>query len=378
MIDQAEELEVRFPTIVFSESGYDADYEEDSEDEEDWGDTESDFSSLFSDDRSNVGEDDLESPSIYTSLSSPASVTTLPLLSPCGESSCNELPAEEHSKGHSSSTHGSFFKNLALAQDFDGVAPVESPCLEDSCAPNTSLNVCASEHLPEEQTLVAAHDVDGITFSQDMRLGEHNLECNNTSAEFDQNSRAYSRTGVPNDKRAQSISPAPIMPALLAYEDTSSDAKSSKPLWTIGVLSSADVRKSRKAQRRTSRSMSWDVKRISLDCSPVSDVWKIVSSWGEGTYGRVFRMRNKLDKTEVGLKVVDVRGEIPEIVCEALLNELFVLQLLACNEERLPYLLYPTTKRHWAWQSSNGFLHIATVSPNPSPLFSKSCFDLSS
>ncbi|KAJ3559547.1 hypothetical protein NM688_g284 [Phlebia brevispora] len=222
--------------------------------------------------------------------------------------------------------------------------------------------VPAFEHSGIDQTLVALHDVDGIIYFEDMRLEGRNLECNNTSPALDHTPRADSGRDANKHKSTPINTPAPAMPALLAFDDTPCLSKAPKPITRlIGVPPPKPThhRKSAKSRRRASSAVSLEVKRISLEHDPDFDVWQTEEQLGEGTYGRVFRVCNKVG-TELAMKVVDISVPLPSILVDGLINELSVLEILSYERERLPYLLCPTNKRSWAWRTSDRLLCILT------------------
>ena len=65
------------------------------------------------------------------------------------------------------------------------------------------------------------------------------------------------------------------------------------------------------------------------------------------------------------MKIVYIKRPLPKIVCQGLVNELKVLERLSRRdpEEVAPFVMIPNMVTGlWSWQSSDGFLHIITVS----------------
>ena len=222
-------------------------------------------------------------------------------------------------------------------------------------------NVCSIEQAAGDQSLVAARDIDGITLLKNMRLDDLNLESGNTSTALDQDPHAHSGMRARQDKYARLASGVAKMPALLSSDGAGKESQAATRL--VGALPASDVhvRKGLKSLRNTSCIVPWEVKRLTVDRNLVLDAWHVGGVLGCGTYGTVFHVFNKLSGTELAMKVLDIRNPLPGVVCDGLLTELLVLERLAHCELRLPYLLQPTLKRSWAWQTTDGYLHMLTV-----------------
>ena len=244
----------------------------------------------------------------------------------------------------------------------DGLATRHlSLILTSSRTPLGFANVCSIEQSAGDQSLVATHDIDGITLLKNMRLDDLNLESGNTSTALDQDPHAHSGLGARKDKYARLASAIAKMPALLSSDGAGKEAQAATRL--IGALPATDVRvrKGLKSLRSVSSIVPWEVKRLTVDRNLVLDAWHVGGVLGCGTYGTVFHVYNKLSGSELAMKVLDVRNPLPGVVCDGLLTELIVLERLAHCDRRLPYLLQPTLKRSWAWQTSDGYLHMLTV-----------------
>lgn len=217
-------------------------------------------------------------------------------------------------------------------------------------------DICSAlERLTIDEGLEAAHDADGITYFEDMRLVGHNRECINTSPALDQNPRVASGSSADDDKSTFSELdlPAPDMPALLA-----NDSPNASKLYKLGTAPSKP-RKGTKPHRRASSSGGIEVKHISID----SDAWKTGALVGQGTYGRVYRVSNRITGSHLAMKVIDIDQPVDRIICDGMVNELLVLDTLAHYHGPLPYLLCPTTKRTWSWRTSDNYLCMLTVRP---------------
>ncbi|TCD61144.1 hypothetical protein EIP91_008990 [Steccherinum ochraceum] len=91
--------------------------------------------------------------------------------------------------------------------------------------------------------------------------------------------------------------------------------------------------------------------------------WYMGSILGEGTFGRVYLSYHAASRSELAVKVVYIRRPMSKIVCEGLVNELRVLEHLAKPEaqQTAVFVMKPCVSTGlWAWQSSHGFLHIAS------------------
>lgn len=83
---------------------------------------------------------------------------------------------------------------------------------------------------------------------------------------------------------------------------------------------------------------------------------------GEGTYAKVFHVHHKPSRNAMAMKVIYMKRPLSATVCQGIINELKVLELLAMQENPLPFALAPhAVAGKWAWTSSEGFLHILTV-----------------
>ena len=238
--------------------------------------------------------------------------------------------------------------------------------LTSSRAACTHPNVGSTELPAANQALVAVHDPDAITIVRDMRLGGHNLESGNTSPAPDQKPHEHSGIGPICEDKNTTTSSEPLtvtMPALLSSTsyDARASIKASKPsLRLIGAAPSSAARV-RRQRRRSSVSVGCEVKRFSIDHNLPRDSWRVGGILGSGTYGKVYRVYNKLSGADLAMKVVDIREPLPGVVCDGLVTELIVLERLANTKRQLPFLLYPTNKRSWAWRSSDGLLYTLTV-----------------
>lgn len=216
------------------------------------------------------------------------------------------------------------------------------------CSSSSPSDICSAlERLAIDEGLEAAHDADGITHFEDMRLVGHNLECINTSPALDQNPRVASGSSADDDKSmfSELDLPAPDMPALLA-----NDSPNASKLYKLGTAPSKP-RKGTKPRKRAGSSGGVEVKHVTID----DDAWKIGALVGEGTYGRVYRVSNRITGSHLAMKVINIYQPMSRIICDGMVNELLVLDTLAHYRGPLPYLLCPTTKRTWAWRTSDDY-----------------------
>lgn len=114
--------------------------------------------------------------------------------------------------------------------------------------------------------------------------------------------------------------------------------------------------------------LNWEViqrNHIRINLRETKKKWFAGSVLGEGTFGRVYLTYNVPNRLELAMKIVYIKRPLPKIVCQGLVNELKVLERLSRRdpEEVAPFVMIPNMVTGlWSWQSSEGFLHIITVS----------------
>ncbi|KAF7790608.1 hypothetical protein EIP86_001564 [Pleurotus ostreatoroseus] len=310
------------------------------ESEEGWG-SESEATLVSVSDHVAYNEQEPLGSLVHMSFQSvPSDGAELPV--PCDLDEDSELPYDSASEDSHSYDHylspASFESSLDFPEDIS-----DQPSYSSS-------DVCfALQRLAIDEDLVAAHDADGITHFEDMRLVGPNLECVNTSPALDQNPHAPSGSTADEDINSLLDPLAPAMPALLTY-----DSPTASKLYKLGSAP-PDRRKRTKCHRRASSSGSVEVKQILIG----RDAWKPQAVIGQGTYGRVYRLANRITGTQLAMKVIDIGHPMDRILWDGLVNELLVLDTLAqCGP--FPYLLCPTTERAWGWRTSDNFLCMLT------------------
>lgn len=135
---------------------------------------------------------------------------------------------------------------------------------------------------------------------------------------------------------------------------------------TIGTTSSNPIRlrKGFHTRRDSADSLHWEVTRLHLNPSSRVSGWSTNSLLGEGTYGQVYLVQHTATGTEYAMKVVPIDRPMPAVICKGLINELLALEKMSNSRHAVPFVLKPSSDspaRRWAWQSTQGYLHILTV-----------------
>ncbi|PSR75667.1 hypothetical protein PHLCEN_2v8958 [Hermanssonia centrifuga] len=134
---------------------------------------------------------------------------------------------------------------------------------------------------------------------------------------------------------------------------------------TIGTTSSNPIRlrKGFHTRRDSADSLHWEVTRLHLNPSSRVSGWSTNSLLGEGTYGQVYLVQHTATGTEYAMKVVPIDRPMPAVICKGLINELLALEKMSNSRHAVPFVLKPSSDspaRRWAWQSTQGYLHILT------------------
>ncbi|KAH8102215.1 kinase-like domain-containing protein [Cristinia sonorae] len=150
----------------------------------------------------------------------------------------------------------------------------------------------------------------------------------------------------------------------LEYIAAIPSASSRGPIRPIGIVSPAMMRKPVPC-RDLPDAFQWTVTQrniINVRHSLVHKKWYTGSVLGEGTFGRVYLVYNVPHRAELAMKVVYIKRPMSKIVCEGLVNELRVFErLVRTDAQKAVFVMTPSTSTGlWAWQSTEGFLHITS------------------
>jgi hypothetical protein len=101
---------------------------------------------------------------------------------------------------------------------------------------------------------------------------------------------------------------------------------------------------------------------IPVDVNLSSLDWISGGILGEGTHSKVYLAHHKPANKEIAMKVTYMKRPLHAVVCQGIINELKVLEIISQQDVPLPFVLGPApVANKWAWTSSEGFLHILTV-----------------
>ncbi|GJE93378.1 serine/threonine-protein kinase [Phanerochaete sordida] len=154
--------------------------------------------------------------------------------------------------------------------------------------------------------------------------------------------------------------------------DVAVEAPGSSPR-LIGTGPSRDLQ-----HRRVVAPRYWHVpQRVAIDTYTHQSPWISGGLLAEGTYAKVYLALHKPTAQQLAIKVVYIARPLDAHICEALINELKILEKLARLADSAPFLLTPASvDDKWSWTSPAGFLHITTpFCPGGDLFYYQGCLD---